>query len=91
MTSKKRNPDGSDKPVLPLRMLSLQIRASDTHCLTWWPDAEKRCPQLCAGFNAELRCGLFGVRLTDDGRRAQACLDAEVKHLSPDARAIAEE
>ena len=69
---------GQDKPVLPVRVLSIEIRASDTHCLSWWPDPSKRCPHLGRRrFGTVPVCCLFGRDLDDDCKRLPECIAAE--------------
>lgn len=62
MTVRKDIAAGRTKPVLPVRRLSIEIRASETHCLTWWPDPKKRCPH---------------YEDLDDARRLPECVAAE--------------
>lgn len=71
-------PAGQDKPVLPVRVLSIEIRASDTHCLTWRPDPSKRCPHYGSRrFGTRSVCCLFGKDLDDDCKRLPECIAAE--------------
>jgi hypothetical protein len=77
MTQRKDILAGKGKPVLPVRRLSIEIRASETHCLTWWPDPRKRCQHYgTRRFGSIAVCCLFGKDL-DDAKRLPECVAAE--------------
>jgi len=69
------------KPTLPERSITIIIRASDTHCCTWWPDKRKRCPHLSASRSGAIyHCGVFhGRELSAGVERLPECLAAEGK------------
>lgn len=74
------------KPVLPVRTLRIEIRASDTECCSWFTDERKRCPWIRTwNYGTRYDCGLFGgaldggVHQSETLRRVAECLTAEVE------------
>lgn len=71
-------------PVLPVRILRIEIRAGDDTCLTWWDDPEKRCPHIVTShMGTRSHCGVFGGALDMEPdkplQRVPQCLAAEEK------------
>jgi hypothetical protein len=48
------------KAELPVRVLRVEIRASNTGCFSWYGDVRRCCPYLVASrFGSRLHCALF--------------------------------